>query len=318
MKFLKNTSPAFWWVNHKQTFKQEIEGGYIWSPKRKQNGDFNQTYENMRYAKPGDIVMSYANTQIKAIGVVTASATDQGKPAEFGQGIGENWSKNEGWLVPVEWALLAVPIVPKAHLEQIAPLLPDKHAPLQTNGNGNQSCYLARISPELGNFLLYLVEIEQVDTASFLKGVIEEVQGNLVEQEIIGSERLKTEKEQLIKSRQGQGVFRQRVMIVEKCCRITGVADERLLIASHIKPWKTSDDRERLDGENGLFLAPHVDKLFDKGWISFTDAGDLLFTDRANAILTAWHINPNINVGSFTDKQRLYMSYHRQEVFQET
>ena len=45
-----------------------------------------------------------------------------------------------------------------------------------------------------------------------------------------------TEKRQLTLSRRGQGVFRKNVIIFEKFCRITGVANQDLLIASHIRP----------------------------------------------------------------------------------
>jgi hypothetical protein len=42
----------FWWVNHKQTYRQEIGGGYIWSPKAKINGVRNQSYDYMRLVEP--------------------------------------------------------------------------------------------------------------------------------------------------------------------------------------------------------------------------------------------------------------------------
>ncbi len=57
---------AFWWVNHKQTRDHEIRGGYLWSPYRNTNGAFNQTYENMKLVRPGDIIFSYAHGQIGA------------------------------------------------------------------------------------------------------------------------------------------------------------------------------------------------------------------------------------------------------------
>ena len=53
------TSPEpsqFWWVNHKQTHRQELDGEYLWSPKRNQNGSKNQSYDNMPRVRPGDIV----------------------------------------------------------------------------------------------------------------------------------------------------------------------------------------------------------------------------------------------------------------------
>ncbi|TXI34593.1 MAG: HNH endonuclease [Aquipseudomonas alcaligenes] len=306
---------AFWWVNHKKTFKAEVEGGYIWSPKRKKDGSFNQTYENLAKVQPGDVVISYANTQIKAIGIATATAQEQGKPEEFGQGVGTNWSLDEGWLVPVEWTLLPIPIKPKDHIDQIAPLLPSKYAPIRADGNGNESCYLASISTDLGHLLLGQAQHTDTEAVDRVADLTEQLEGDQVQQEILDSDRAPTEKEQLVRARQGQGVFRQRVMLNEKRCRVTGVADERFLIASHIKPWRQSDDLERLDGENGLLLAPHIDKLFDKGWISFTDAGTLLVTTDAESVLAAWHISPSINVGSFSAKQASYLSYHRQHIF---
>jgi hypothetical protein len=36
-------------------------------------------------------------------------------------------------------------------------------------------------------------------------------------------------------------------------------SDHRFLVASHIKPWRLSDNSERLDGNNSLLLSPHVD-----------------------------------------------------------
>ena len=100
-----------------------------------------------------------------------------------------------------------------------------------------------------------------------------------------------TTKEQLVKSRRGQGVFRSNVRLNEKGCRVTGVTDPQHLRASHIKPWKDSTDEEKLDGCNGLLLAPHIDHLFDKGQITFTNNGDLLVSPRMDrAVLAKWGV----------------------------
>ena len=139
---------SYWWVNHKQTYTSEIKGGYIWSPKENSNGSRNQTYVNLTLTKPGDIVFSYAAGTIKAIGVIESNCQEQIKPSEFGK-AGDVWS-DIGWGVPIDWEILSVPVTPKNHMNTIAPLLPPKHSPLQLNGNGNQSCYLASIQDELG------------------------------------------------------------------------------------------------------------------------------------------------------------------------
>lgn len=49
-----------------------------------------------------------------------------------------------------------------------------------------------------------------------------------------------------------------------------------LLIASHIHPWARSTPTEKTDVNNGLLLAAPLDKLFDRGLISFADSGEML------------------------------------------
>src|SRR5437660_1837590 len=63
----------YWWVNQNQTFRQEIEGGYLWSPKRNKNGHRNPFYEFMREVAPGDIVFSFYDTRIAALGIVSGA-----------------------------------------------------------------------------------------------------------------------------------------------------------------------------------------------------------------------------------------------------
>jgi hypothetical protein len=122
-----------------------------------------------------------------------------------------------------------------------------------------------------------------------------------------------TEREALRRYRCAQGLFRDRVRLMEKRCRVTKVADQSLLIASHIKPWADSDDAERQDKENGLLLAPHVDVLFDRGMISFGDDGALLVRgDGERRLLKKWRIPYPLNVGEFTKGQKRYLAYHRQ------
>tara|TARA_R110002072_G_scaffold19498_4_gene72353 strand:+ start:91 stop:375 length:285 start_codon:yes stop_codon:yes gene_type:complete len=88
---------AHWWVNHKQTFKEELEGGYIWSPQENKNGSRNQTYINLTRAKVGDVVFSYASAVIKAVGLVESSYQTSDKPVEFGS-KGDGWDQKDGWL----------------------------------------------------------------------------------------------------------------------------------------------------------------------------------------------------------------------------
>ena len=82
-------------------------------------------------------------------------------------------------------------------------------------------------------------------------------------------------------ARVGQGGFRDALMAKwGGGCAVTGLTCPEILRASHVKPWSHSNRRERLDPNNGLLLAAHLDALFDKGLISFDDAGKMLMSSR--------------------------------------
>ncbi len=124
------------------------------------------------------------------------------------------------------------------------------------------------------------------------------------------------EKTQLTKARIGQGKFKHNVLLRESKCRVTGISDPVHLRASHIKPWAKSSDQEKLDGNNGLMLAPHIDHLFDRGWITFKDNGDIMRSPHcAPEVLDAFGIGVNENVGGFSSEQCEYLEFHRSNIF---
>ncbi len=302
----------FWWVNHNKTYAHEVGEGFLWSPKTSRGGVFNKFYENMRLAQPGDIVISYAGTMVRAIGVVQGPATDVEKPVVFGS-VGDYWDK-DGWFLPVEFKEAPTPFRPKEKMDSIGPLLPAKYSPINPNGNGSQGCYLAAISPELGALILAMAGSPDL---TMDVGSIDLLSPAPEDQEILADIHLKeTEKRSLVLARRGQGDFRRRVQLVEKHCRVTGVSSEKLLIASHIKPWRDSENAERLSGNNGLFLSPHIDKLFDGGLISFQADGSLLVSDSLDRdVLSKWSINPNKKYGKFNQDQAFFLEYHQNSVF---
>ena len=287
----------------------------MWSPKTRKNGGRNHFYETMSEVRPGDLVFSFCDTLIRAIGIVQRAAVTAPKP-DF-RTVGSNWS-NEGWFVEVEFVELENPIRPKDFMEQIGPLLANKYAPLQANGNGLQGIYLTEISEDLSQLLTALstanlpnIQLElapNVDSESDYE-IRLEIEAKHLEGDL--------EKIQLTKSRRGQGIFKANVRLVETSCRVTGVTNIKHLRASHIKPWAASDNNEKLDGFNGLLLSPHVDHLFDRGYISFKNSGDLLVSKELNpTILEQWSLDISKNVGSFKANQNKYLEYHRDAVFQ--
>jgi 5-methylcytosine-specific restriction protein A len=89
-----------------------------------------------------------------------------------------------------------------------------------------------------------------------------------------------TERSGLVTSRVGQGAYRKRIIHRwEYQCAVTGFDKLNLLIASHIVPWSSASDEERLDVNNGILLSPNYDALFDKHLISFENSGKIILSD---------------------------------------
>jgi hypothetical protein len=314
----------YWWVNQKQTHRHEIGGGYLWSPKRRVDDSRNQFYENMKIVAPGDLVFSYWNTAIRAYGIVRSFGYDAPKPDEFGA-AGRQWAEI-GYRADVDYVAMTTPVVPRAELQQIAPLLPTRYSPLHpTTGKGYQSVYLAALPDALGALLWSLVvsshnPMVARDSAAPLRSSEDPERQRWEEHEIESldaSEVPETEREALIRARRGQGAFRDNVSRIERACRITRVSNPAYLIASHIKPWRHASNTERLSAFNGLMLAPQADFLFDRGFITFSD-GRLLISEVAHeASLVKLGVDPDRppEVGSFTREQEAFLEFHRAEIY---
>ena len=126
----------------------------------------------------------------------------------------------------------------------------------------------------------------------------------------------KTEKEQLISARIGQGNYRNKLINLWKKCAVSECKMTDVLIASHIKPWSKSTNIEKLDPYNGLLLLPNYDKLFDKGLISFEDNGKIIISplikEEEYKVLG---ISPNDKLFKVYDENKPYLEEHRRIVF---
>ena len=316
----------YWWVNQNQTYKHEVGGGYLWSPKRNANGARNPFYESMREVAPGDLIFSFKDTRILAIGIAQSYCWENPKPIEFGNS-GQNW-ENIGWKVKVNFTEIKNAIRPKEHMTVLGPHLPDKYSPLQPNGNGLQSLYLTELPIPFAEVLLGLIGQEASSLSSAAKLVVPALADDLefweskMESDIVSDTSvIETEKLSIVKARVGQGVFRERVSLIEKKCRITGVDNPVHLIASHCKPWRDSNNQERLDGENGLLLTPSIDHLFDRGFIGFENNGRLIISPvahRPSLQLMGIDTAQTVNVGNFSSGQQKFLEFHRKSVFLES
>ncbi len=121
-----------------------------------------------------------------------------------------------------------------------------------------------------------------------------------------------TTRQTLIDARIGQGNFRKNVMMRwEGACAFSGCTTQEALRASHIRPWRDCNNKERLDPDNGLMLTANLDALFDRYLISFDDNGKILISSRLSEdekkILGvrdgSLRIKPN-------EEQRSYLTHH--------
>ena len=125
-----------------------------------------------------------------------------------------------------------------------------------------------------------------------------------------------TEKDSIVKSRIGQGIFRNELIEYWHGCAISQCPLTWMLIASHIKPWRDADNQERLDTYNGLLLLPNYDKLFDLGYISFNPKGKIMCSrlldkfDREAIGLTS-----DLHLVKLENQHLKYLKYHNENCF---
>ncbi len=127
-----------------------------------------------------------------------------------------------------------------------------------------------------------------------------------------GSTSTKTE----VETRLGQGKYRQGVIALWRKCAVTEFERIDLLVASHIKPWSQSTNSERVDPYNGILLSPTLDKLFDRGYISFNDDGSVIISPLLEE--RDFHklgITKSMKLYKIDNFCLPYLKFHREVVF---
>ena len=123
----------------------------------------------------------------------------------------------------------------------------------------------------------------------------------------------------IVKRRVGQGLFRELLIAKYGCeCSVSGVKNKCLLIASHIVPWSKSTADQKTDPDNGLLLSVTWDALFDKGFVSFDDDGNLMRSEQLDddtvsrlGVTTAVNLRKEL----LTDGRRENLAKHREKIF---
>ena len=259
--------------------------------------------ENMRQVAPGDIVVSFCDTRIKAVGIVTDVAQTAPKP-DFGN-VGLDWSK-EGWFVPIYYCGFESPLRPKDYMAILRHFLPAGSSPLQATGDGLQSVYLAEPPGPMADALIGLIGQPYQEALAELMAFPSGPDVDGIGDPEVDSDFGPTFKEQLVKARRGQGVFRSSVLLSKTECRVTSVSEAKHLRASHIKP-RSGETRTIPRGSTVQMVSlpsPHIDHLFDQGYISFSNHEELLVVPGVRAsLLDKWGIDAGTRVGEFNREQ---------------
>lgn len=140
------------------------------------------------------------------------------------------------------------------------------------------------------------------------------------EERINNSKISEVTKKNILTARVGQGEYRSKLLLECPFCPFTMVNDERLLIASHIKPWAKSNDDEKIDPKNGFILTPTYDRLFDQGFITFSNEKKIIVSPwitPMNQKRLSIYNGMKIPYLPMDSKREEYLEYHRKNIYKE-
>jgi len=298
---------AYWWVSQNQTYKHERAGEFLWAPHADSAGHTPHHWGTMANVKGGDLIFSYVNQNIVAISVAKSSAAQSLRPAEFKKQ--ELW-KQDGLRIDVDFRDIEPPLHVPEIVSRLRPLLPQTYSPLTSNGTGVQG-YLFALPPAAGRLLLSLIDYEhqKVGTTTVDAEIENGIRSSNLDQ---------TTKKALVDCRVGQGRFRDDLLKYwAGRCAITGLSLIGILRASHIKPWRDSNNVERLDAFNGLLLSPTYDAAFDKGLISFAANGSIIFSKYlAHSDAKILGLSIDARLSHLDPRHFPYLDHHRASVFE--
>lgn len=259
----------YFWVNLGTTHKEARNGEFLWaplSPKSPKGAATRTHWENVGRVKSGDLIFCYNDNFLRAIATAKNDAYEASRPAT--RSFSE-W-KNIGYRVDVAITELKRPVHSRDIASQYQARFDENTIPSLFNVKGSvNQIYMAQIPSDAAVYLL-----EQAE-------VISDYEDLLIDAGASERAPSATTREALIKARVGQGAFRTSLLKRwGSKCALTGLSNKNLLIASHIYPWASCNNEARLDPDNGLLLAAHIDRLFEYGLIAFNGLGELLISPK--------------------------------------
>lgn len=178
--------------------------------------------------------------------------------------------------------------------------------PYDKNYGGNQG-YLYEIPKEFTDFINSLIEEKEKEDISNFTNKSNEIE-KIERKELTGRET-----EIIREVRANQGTFRRELLKQECKCKLCELSNEKLLIASHIKPWCKSNKYEKLDRDNGFLFCPQHDSVFDKFFITFKEDGRILISeDLSKEDRKILNLRDHMQI-EITEGNKKYLDWHREE-----
>jgi len=238
----------------------------------------------------------------RLLNISTVWHWDKGEYSEYKQVPSRN-----GYYVPSIMNLDLWPVIRDLHFEYIREVANKYHQLRSDSQSKHTPEFLVYLRNELG---------QTIPEPNYGTLAEDDVFQEIEEFKLTHRELPETERESIIQSRIGQGVFRSDLEKYWKKCAVTGCELSKLLNASHIKPWRSADNIERLDVYNGLLLVPNLDSAFDKGYISFDDEGKIMISGSlSDSDKNKLGIHSEMKLRKVEKNHLKYLYYHRQNVF---
>ncbi|AXF20574.1 hypothetical protein CUJ89_08810 [Burkholderia pyrrocinia] len=292
----------FYWVNVGLTISEVLSGNFLWAPEHTvtQSGKVQhlEHWDNVAKVKAGDLIFCCHSQRISHIAKATADSYSAPRPPS--RSFSE-WNAG-GNRVDVDLVELKTPLFRDEIAHEFISRFDDDATPsLFTSAGTLKQIYMAHLPQDAGG---YLLEASQT---------IEHFEDTLIASGGNGKKVSKTTRDAIVKARVGQGKFRADLLKRwNNQCSLTGLSNTDLLVASHIHAWSLSTNDERIDPDNGLLLAPHIDRLFDKGLISFGQDGGLLvgpkLSERDQQLLA---LDRYTSLRKITKGNKAFLARHR-------
>ena len=284
----------YFWVNQK-TYPEESKGSYLWAPKKDKGNRSPWHWQTMTEIKKGDVILNYYKQTIVSYCIANTEAYDNPIPTNLDK---ENQWDRDGFMVDAEYYKLENPIYIPASINILGDLFPSYQSPYSVEANRGNQIYLAKISQNLAHKILSLSN----------ENYISELNEDYDERNLVTS-KLATTNVRLI-----QGKYRRELIRRWKGkCAVTGSDELRALIASHIVPWRESNNFEKGDVNNGLLLSPLYDALFDKGLISFNDNGEILISKELKNNTILLRVSKDDKINELREGNLKYLKRHRKK-----